>query len=228
MLDDKFAIPLYIFFELWNILVSGSAGPVAIAVGRHITATTQADDRASDVAFGVVAICAASLSMLHTTFKLWDPSLSFTSFPTGFAGRQRRMVSDRSRVEHKIQGSAISTSHVRRNWNVEVPDFCGGVFLSTLITIFLVLAVLALNLGVLVAFVAGFVALALKLLTGEGEIIVSTYLRVPVGEKGLSYATVQNWAIVASLPAAIFAGPAIAGRQSLLLCSWVSCSCDRV
>lgn len=199
LLDDWLAIPLYIFFELWNILVSGSAGSVAVAVGAHMTATNPGG-RASDVAFGVVVICVTSLSILGTVFKLWDPSPLFAWLP---AGRQRRMISERSRFEQRIDGVGIHSSHARRGrWELEVPDFCGGVFFSTLVILFLILVILALFLGLFIAFGAGFAALTMKLLADE----------------------IPKWAIIASLPATIFALPGVAApvkwRAPTQIVSW--------
>ena len=173
LLDDKVAIPLYCFFELWCVLLSGTAGPVAVATGAHMT-RTHPSDQASQVAFGVATICMAPISILGTISKLWSPStsISWFSWIPESVGRQRRLVSDRWKTTTVWANDGSHNTHSSyRRWRIEAPDFCGGVIVSTMISIILIGILILPWFAVPMAFGAGLTALAMKLLDNDGEML---------------------------------------------------------
>jgi hypothetical protein len=163
-LNDIIAIPLYACFEIWDIVLSGTAGPVAVAVGTNKTGA-EASDRVLQIAFGVVVVGKLSLSLLGTVWKLWDPLTSIWALIP-----KRRMVSDRQEiVVDSTSDGEHYTSTKRDYWELEVPDCFGGVLLSTLASIVFCLLVVGFYFGLVMAFGAGLTAMAMKLLAENGE-----------------------------------------------------------
>jgi hypothetical protein len=88
--EDFVAIPLYAAFEVWNILVAGAAGPVAVAVGVRMTGL-HAPSPATGVAYGATVIALLSISLLGTMSKVF----SFGKLIPGPKRLQKHMVSRR-------------------------------------------------------------------------------------------------------------------------------------
>jgi hypothetical protein len=172
LIDDVGAIPLYISLELWYILVAASAGPVAVAVGEHVSNSQAVGNGSpSAIAFEVGLVVTTFISLLGTMKRIWQPI--FSSAPKWMdklSSRQRVMVSNREQTISTWTANSSSSTSKRLWWSIEAPDFiCGSVLLSSLVTVLLVLLVFAACLAIYLGFGVAVAALTTQLLFGDGE-----------------------------------------------------------
>jgi hypothetical protein len=172
LIDDVGAIPLYIFLEIWYILVAASAGPVAVAVGEHVSksrAIGNGSPRA--IAFEVGLVVTTFISILGTMKRVWRPTFpSAPKWMDKLSSRQRVMISHREQTTSTWTANSSSYTSKRSKWRIEVPDFiCGSVILSSLVMVLLILPILAAGLAIYLGFGVAVAALTTQLLFSEGE-----------------------------------------------------------
>ncbi|KAH7093415.1 hypothetical protein FB567DRAFT_173957 [Paraphoma chrysanthemicola] len=175
MIDDVGAIPLYIFLELWYILVAASAGPVAVAVGEHVShSRAVANGSPSTITFEVGLVVTTFISLFGTVKRIWRPKFpSAPKWMDKLSSRQRVMVSNREQTVSTWTANSSSYASKRSRWRIEAPDFiCGSVLLSSLVVLLIILLIFATFLAVYLGFGVAIAALTTQLLFGEVPIWV--------------------------------------------------------